>query len=79
MFVLLGVIYGSKPIYIPVMPGHAKRLNETMLKLTKGIAKMTPATVVEPYVDLFLTYAECDAEENRDQNNLCPPIRYFFK
>ena len=61
---------GSKPIYLPAMPGHAKRLSETMLKLTKAST--------ESYVDLHLTYVECDASQNRDQNNLCPPIRYFL-
>ena len=71
---------GSKPIYIPVMPGHAKRLNETMLKLTKGAvgAAQNEETLKNEYVDLFLTYDECDNDDKRDQNNLCPPIRYWF-
>lgn len=57
---------------MPIMPAHAKRLNEAMLKLIKK-------GPTEDYVDLFLTYAECDSDEtNRDKNNLCPPIRYFF-
>jgi len=71
-----GVILGTKSIYIPVMPGHAKRLNKTMIELTKGA---NPGTITaSDYVDLFLTYEECDNNDNRDQNNLCPPIRYFF-
>ncbi len=58
------------------MPGHAKRLNKTMIELTKGV---NPGPISEKdYVDLFLTYEECDKNDNRDQNNLCPPIRYFF-
>ncbi len=33
----------------------------------------------ENYVDLFMTYEECDNDaENRDRNNVCPPIRYYF-
>ncbi len=59
------------------MPAHAKRLNEKMIKLTKGLTKLDSSNK-EDYVDLHLTYAECDQEENRDQNNLCPPIRYYF-
>ena len=67
---------GTKSIYMPVMPGHAKRLSKTMIELTKGVNQGTIAT--GDYVDLFITYEECDKDENRDQNNLCPPIRYFF-
>lgn len=70
-----GVIMGTKSIYMPVMPTHAKRLNKTMIELLKG---MNHKVVKGDYVDLFLTYEECDQNENRDQNNLCPPIRYFF-
>ena len=76
-----GVMLGSKPIYIPVMPGHAKRLNETMLKLTKGVSNLNSVneeTLKKEYIDLFITYKECDNDEKRDQNNLCPPIRYWF-
>ena len=70
-----GVISGAKAIYIPVMPGHVKRLNETMLKLIKG-----PNADVKnfEYVDLTLTYAECDEIDNGNANNLCPPVRYYF-
>ena len=70
-----GVICGAKAIYIPVMPGHAKRLNETMLKLIKG-----PSADIQnyEYVDLALTYAECDEIDNGNANNLCPPVRYYF-
>lgn len=62
---------GSKPIYLPAMPGHAKRLAESMMKLSRASAS-------DRYLDLHVTYAECDSSENRDQNNLCPPIRYFL-
>ncbi len=57
------------------MPGHAKRLSKTMLELVKGT---NIVSIQENYADLFITYEECDQNENRDQNNLCPPIRYFF-
>ena len=59
------------------MPGHAKRLNEKMIKLTKGLVKLD-SSHKDTYVDLNLTYVECDQQENRDQNNLCPPIRYIL-
>jgi ubiquitin-activating enzyme E1-like protein 2 len=72
-----GVMHGSKSIYLPVMPTHAKRLNEKMVKLIKGVNQLSEKLKSE-YVDLYLTYSECDNNENRDQNNLCPPIRYFF-
>jgi hypothetical protein len=74
-------MHGSKSIYLPVMPGHAKRLNEKMIKLVKGVtsAQALQQTNSENYVDLFMTYEECDNDtENRDRNNVCPPIRYFF-
>ena len=75
-------MHGSKSIYLPVMPTHAKRLNEKMLKLIKGLATVQALqqSKSESYVDLFLTYEECDAasNEDRDRNNACPPIRYYF-
>ncbi len=60
------------------MPGHAKRLNEKMLKLIKGLLKLDATIGKDDYADLHLTYAECDQVDDRDQNNLCPPIRYYF-
>lgn len=75
------VLYGSKSVYMPVMPTHAKRLNEKMLKLIKGVSAVSELKNpdAENYVDLNLTYEECDRDtENRDKNNLLPPIRYFF-
>ena len=53
------------------MPGHAKRLGETMLKLLKKDSSQGG------FVELFVTYAECDNDENRDRNNLCPPNIIF--
>ena len=69
----LGVIQGSKTIYMPIMPGHSKRLSETMIKLLKKDISQG-----EKFVDLYITYAECDSDESRDRNNLCPPIRYYY-
>jgi hypothetical protein len=73
---------GSKSIYLPVMPTHAKRLNEKMVKLIKGVQSVASLNKTDPnYVDLFLTYEECDQDnENNmnEKNNSCPPIRYFF-
>lgn len=67
-----GLMSGVKAIYIPVMPGHKKRLNETMIKLIKGDF-YDPKE--DDYADLNLTYVECD---EINANNLCPPIRYFY-
>ena len=55
------------------MKGHSRRLGETMLKLLKKDNSEEGG-----FVELFVTYAECDNDENRDRNNLCPPIRYYF-
>lgn len=66
---------------MPVMPSHAKRLNEKMLKLIKGVqsADALRQSNAPNYVDLHLTFEECDKkDENIDQNNFVPPIRYFF-
>jgi 5-carboxymethyl-2-hydroxymuconate isomerase len=66
---------GTKSIYMPVMPAHVKRLTKTMVELLRGANVQVSNT---DYVDLTLTYEECDMNSNRDQNNLCPPIRYYF-
>ena len=71
-----GVMNGAKSIYLPVLPGHVKRLNETMLKLIKG--SPGAAVTAGDYVDLTLTYVECDEIDNASANNMCPPIRYYF-
>lgn len=67
---------------MPVLPAHAKRLNEKMLKLVKGVTSadaLRQAASSQNYVDLHLTFEECDQnEENKDQNNLVPPMRYYF-
>ncbi|XP_007423312.1 ubiquitin-like modifier-activating enzyme 6 [Python bivittatus] len=62
------VVQGVKMLYVPVMPGHVKRLKLTMQKLVK------PA-VNKKYVDLTVSFApEIDGEEDLPG----PPVRYYF-
>jgi hypothetical protein len=60
------------------MPGHVKRLPKKMVELIKGASFNENNLKPNEYVDLFLTYEECDSDNDRDQNNKCPPIRYYF-
>lgn len=63
---------------MPVLPAHMKRLNEKMLKLVKGLTSadsLKQSGVGQNYADLNLTFEECSGDE---QNNLVPPIRYYF-
>ncbi|XP_038660375.1 ubiquitin-like modifier-activating enzyme 6 [Scyliorhinus canicula] len=63
------VVHGVKMLYVPVMPGHVKRLKLTMHKLVK------PATE-RKYVDLTVSFApESDGEEDLPG----PPVRYYFR
>ncbi|CAL9700275.1 unnamed protein product [Knipowitschia caucasica] len=62
------VVYGVKMLYVPVMPGHSKRLKLTMQKLIKPSAERR-------YVDLTVSFApETEGEEDLPG----PPIRYYF-
>ncbi|KAF3825158.1 hypothetical protein GH733_005792 [Mirounga leonina] len=62
------VVQGVKMLYVPVMPGHAKRLKLTMHKLVK------PSTE-KKYVDLTVSFApDTDGEEDLPG----PPVRYYF-
>ncbi|XP_057700009.1 ubiquitin-like modifier-activating enzyme 6 [Corythoichthys intestinalis] len=62
------VVHGVKMLYVPVMPGHTKRLKLTMLKLIKPSAG-------RQYVDLTVSFAP----ERADEEDLPgPPVRYFF-
>lgn len=57
---------GVKMIYVPFMPGHSKRLPQTMLKLLKPSAGVT-------YSDLVVSF------ESMDQDDIPgPPVRYHF-
>ncbi|XP_056135964.1 ubiquitin-like modifier-activating enzyme 6 [Lampris incognitus] len=62
------VVHGVKMLYVPVMPGHSKRLKLTMHKLIKP-------SVDRRYVDLTVSFSpETDGEEDLPG----PPIRYYF-
>ncbi|XP_018593819.1 ubiquitin-like modifier-activating enzyme 6 isoform X2 [Scleropages formosus] len=61
------VVHGVKMLYVPVMPGHSKRLKLTMQKLVK------PST--ERYVDLTVSFAP---ELEGDEDLPGPPVRYCF-
>eukprot|EP00079_Xenopus_tropicalis_P014529 XP_004911132.1 PREDICTED: ubiquitin-like modifier-activating enzyme 6 isoform X2 [Xenopus tropicalis] len=62
------VIQGVKMLYVPVMPGHAKRLKLTMQKLVKpGISRK--------YVDLTVSFAP---ERDEEEDLPGPPVRYYF-
>ncbi|KAM4707570.1 ubiquitin-like modifier-activating enzyme 6 isoform 1-T2 [Discoglossus pictus] len=62
------VVQGVKMLYIPVMPGHAKRLKLTMQKLVKPGAD-------KKYVDLTVSFAP---ESDEDEDLPGPPVRYYF-
>lgn len=62
------VVQGVKMLYVPVMPGHAKRLKLTMHKLVKPGAD-------KKYVDLTVSFAP---ESNEDEDLPGPPVRYYF-
>ncbi|KAJ8000486.1 hypothetical protein DPEC_G00180630 [Dallia pectoralis] len=62
------VVYGVKMLYVPVMPGHHKRLKLTMQKLIKP-------SVDRRYVDLTVSFAP---ESDGDEDLPGPPVRYYF-
>ncbi|XP_068606658.1 ubiquitin-like modifier-activating enzyme 6 [Brachionichthys hirsutus] len=62
------VVHGVKMLYVPVMPGHSKRLKLTMQKLIKP-------SVDRRYVDLTVSFAP---EADGDDDLAGPPIRYYF-
>ncbi|MED6273643.1 Ubiquitin-like modifier-activating enzyme 6 [Characodon lateralis] len=62
------VVHGVKMLYVPVMPGHSKRLKLTMQKLIKP-------SVARKYVDLTVSFAP---ESDGDEDLPGPPVRYYF-
>uniref|UniRef100_A0A8C8ZUA9 Ubiquitin like modifier activating enzyme 6 n=1 Tax=Prolemur simus TaxID=1328070 RepID=A0A8C8ZUA9_PROSS len=62
------VVQGVKMLYVPVMPGHAKRLKLTMHKLVKPSAE-------KKYVDLTVSFAP---DTDGDEDLPGPPVRYYF-
>uniref|UniRef100_A0A672K5D6 E1 ubiquitin-activating enzyme n=1 Tax=Sinocyclocheilus grahami TaxID=75366 RepID=A0A672K5D6_SINGR len=63
------VVHGVKMLYVPVMPGHNKRLKLTMRKLIKPSAG-------RKYVDLTVSFAP---EADGDEDLPGPPVRYYFR
>uniref|UniRef100_UPI00398E3D27 ubiquitin-like modifier-activating enzyme 6 n=1 Tax=Pristiophorus japonicus TaxID=55135 RepID=UPI00398E3D27 len=63
------VVHGVKMLYVPVMPGHVKRLKLTMQKLVKP-------TSDKKYVDLTVSFAP---EFDGDEDLPGPPVRYYFR
>ncbi|XP_067106739.1 ubiquitin-like modifier-activating enzyme 6 [Osmerus mordax] len=62
------VVHGVKMLYVPVMPGHNKRLKLTMQKLIKPAAERR-------YVDLTVSFAP---DTDGDEDLPGPPVRYCF-
>lgn len=60
------VVHGVKMIYVPLLPGHHKRLPQTMTKLLKPKKDQT-------YVDLVVSL-----ETGEEDDTPGPPVRYFF-
>ncbi|XP_067839513.1 ubiquitin-like modifier-activating enzyme 6 isoform X2 [Heptranchias perlo] len=63
------VVHGVKMLYVPVMPGHVKRLKLTMQKLVRP-------TSDKKYVDLTVSFAP---ESDGDEDLPGPPVRYYFR
>uniref|UniRef100_A0A3B4VKA4 Ubiquitin-like modifier-activating enzyme 6 n=1 Tax=Seriola dumerili TaxID=41447 RepID=A0A3B4VKA4_SERDU len=61
------VVHGVKMLYVPVMPGHSKRL--------KLMQKLIKPSVDRRYVDLTVSFAP---EADGDEDLPGPPVRYYF-
>uniref|UniRef100_A0A3Q4HVX8 E1 ubiquitin-activating enzyme n=1 Tax=Neolamprologus brichardi TaxID=32507 RepID=A0A3Q4HVX8_NEOBR len=61
------VVHGVKMLYVPVMPGHSKRL--------KLMHKLIKPSVDRRYVDLTVSFAP---EADGDEDLPGPPVRYYF-
>lgn len=59
------VVHGVKIVYVPLLPGHSKRLEQKMTKLIKAPGKA--------YVDLTVSF-----EGDGDDDLPGPPVRYYF-
>ncbi|PFX22554.1 Ubiquitin-like modifier-activating enzyme 6 [Stylophora pistillata] len=64
-FVVSIVVHGVKIVYVPLLPGHSKRLEQKMTKLIKAPNKA--------YVDLTVSF-----EGDGDDDLPGPPVRYYF-
>ncbi|XP_063956130.1 ubiquitin-like modifier-activating enzyme 6 isoform X1 [Lytechinus pictus] len=65
------VAIGARLIYLPVLPGHPKRLKQKMMDLIKPAAGLK-------YIDLTVGFEEEDEEDEEGVEKGIPPIRYFF-
>uniref|UniRef100_A0A3Q3W5P7 Ubiquitin-like modifier-activating enzyme 6 n=1 Tax=Mola mola TaxID=94237 RepID=A0A3Q3W5P7_MOLML len=61
------VVHGVKMLYVPVMPGHSKRL--------KLMQKLIKPSLDRRYVDLTVSFAP---ETDGDDDLPGPPVRYYF-
>merc|ERR1719354_748280 len=62
------VCEGVRMIYVPIMPGHKKRVNDLMTKLLKPKKDAV-------YTDLVVSYA---SDMGNDEDMPSPPVRYYF-
>lgn len=62
------VVHGVKMLYVPVMPGHNKRLKLAMHKLIKP-------SLDRRYVDLTVSFT---SEVDDDEDLPGPPVRYYL-
>jgi len=65
------VVQGSKMIYMPIMPGHNKRLVEPIFKYLKTLPD-------KPYVDLVVSYQSQHAGADQE-DDMGPIVRYYYK
>ncbi|XP_038073495.1 ubiquitin-like modifier-activating enzyme 6 [Patiria miniata] len=63
------VVHGVKMIFVPMMPGHMKRLSKSMLELLK------PSDGIK-YMDLTIGFEP--PSEDADEDLPAPPVRYYF-
>ncbi|XP_073242373.1 ubiquitin-like modifier-activating enzyme 6 [Porites lutea] len=61
------VVHGVKIVYVPLLPGHSKKLDQKMSKLIKTSGKA--------YVDLTVSF---EGDGNDEDDLPGPPVRYYF-
>jgi len=66
------IVHGVKMVYVPIMPGHARRLPEPIIKYIR-----VPED--KQYVDLVVSYQKANiAAGDEDTEEMGPPVRYYF-
>jgi len=63
------VCEGVKMIYVPFMPGHAKRVDHLMSKLLKPSKE-------RKYSDLIISFESTNKDDDEDLP--APPVRYYY-